>query len=605
MEQSNPVPETNENRKPRVWMSPLLVSLLFSFTFCVFAPLELYFSNAGEFWFSLLDIAGGVALTFIAVWAALFGLCLLLRGKARVVGCAVLFGLAVMLYLQGNFLNPSYGVLNGEAIDWAAYTGYAVWNTALWVLVPALCVWLALRKGKGFAGASRFLCVVLTLVQLTTLVTVSLEPVPQKETGYCFSKQDEFTLSAKQNTVVFILDTVDTSTVEDMLASDASFFSPLDGFTLYPNSVCAYPVTKYAVPYLLTTTPFLFETSYGNYLESSWKADTFFHTLQKNGYSIRLYTESGFALDGMQGMVENLAHEQSAPTSVAALCGMLYRFAGFRYAPHLLKPSLWFYSDGFNSLRTQKEGSIYVADDALFLSELKAGGLQCTDAAPVFALYHLEGAHVPTTLRADGTRASEGETVTLDDQLHAVFGGVFSMLEQMKAQGVYDRSTIVITADHGNIALDHSPVLLIKPANATGALQTNPVLATQEDLHQTLLAAMGIDAPLSYGENLLSLAPDDYREGTHYDFRWTDGDIFNEYTVAVDDTGKALYERTGQQYRTDGVYEVETPTLAPGDAVQTANISELSPYTDEICRNFEQDESNGVALNGPWQRFQW
>lgn len=597
--------QDNMNKTKSQWVYPLFCSLLFSFTFCVFAPIELYFSNAGEFWFGVGDLIAGIVIVFLTAWAMLFGLCMLLRGKGRGITCAIIFGLAVMMYLQGNFLNPSYGVLNGESIDWSRYTGYAVWNTALWVLVPVLCVFFVLWKNRAFVGASRFVCVVLTLMQLVTLVTVSLETPKEKKTNYCFTKKDEFNLSAKQNIVFFILDTVDTSTVQDMLAKDRTFFSPLDGFVMYPNSVCAYPVTKFAVPYLLTSTPYLFETSYGSYLESSWKAETFFHALKNNGYSIRLYTESDFALSDMNEVVDNMDLEQPVPTSAAALCAMMYRFAGFRYAPHLFKPSLWFYSDGFNALRTQKEGSVYVADDALFLSELKQNGIQCTTQTPVFTFYHLEGAHVPNTLQADGTRTPNGEVVSIDDQLHAVFGGVFSILQQMKDQGVYNNSTIVITADHGNIVLDHSPILMIKARQATGALQTNPALATQQDLHQTMLSDAGIDKQLSYGENLLSLPEDTYREGTHYDFRWTDGDVFTEYNVALDQTGKALYMRSGLQYKPDGVYEVNTPELAIDQYIKTAKIADLSTFVDEICTYFEEEKNGGVELDGPWQHFQW
>lgn len=587
------------------WVYPLLCSLLFSFTFCVFAPIELYFSNSGEFWFTVNDLMAGVLLVFLAVWAVLFGLIMLLRGKGYSIICGLVFGLAVMTYLQGNFLNPSYGVLNGETINWGRYAGYAVWNTALWILVPLLCVFFALWKNKAFVGASRFICVVLTLMQLVTLVTVSLEPAEEKKNNYCFTKQDEFNLSAKQNIVFLILDTVDTSTVQDMLAQDGDFFSPLDGFVMYPNSVCAYPVTKFAVPYLLTATPYLFETSYGSYLQSSWDSETFFHTLKSNDYAIRLYTESGFALSDMSGTVDNVAIEQPVPTSTAALCAMMYRFAGFRYAPHLLKPSLWFYSDGFNALRAQKEGSVYVADDALFLAELKQNGIQCTSQTPVFALYHLEGAHVPNTLQADGTRAPNGGVVPIEDQLHAVFGGVFSILQQMKDQGVYDNSTIVITADHGNIVLDHSPVLMIKARHATGALTFNPTLATQQDYHQTMLSDAGIDKRLPYGEDLLSQSEDAYREGEHYDFRWTDGDVFTAYTVTLDQTGKALYTRDGLQYKPDGIYEVSTPELAIGQYIKTATIAELSAFVDEICQYFEEEKNGGVELNAPWQHFQW
>lgn len=601
------MPAKEENRERR-WLWPMLASLLFSFTLCVFGPIEMYMGNAEEFWFGWKDFLPGTALAFAGVFSVLFGLCMALGGKGRKAACGLIFGLAVMLYAQGNFLNPGYGVMDGSPIDWSAYAGYAVWNTALWVVAPAGCLALALWKPKSFSAVSQFLCGALVAMQVISLGTILLTGQPKEAEAsgeLCFSKEGEFTLSAKENIVFFILDTVDTSTAEWMMEENPALFEPLDGFVMYPNAVCGYPVTKYALPFLLTGEHYLFEQSYGAYLTESWERERFFHGLHDRGYEVNLFTESAFVTPGMEGIVQNLAKVPPVAANQPALWLKLYQMVGFRYAPHVLKPALWFHTGELEQLRGVDDGTVYVPDDARFLRELRERGVSCTGEAPRFTMYHLEGEHVPFDLKADGTRAQKGETVTMMEQLCTVFGGVFRILNEMKDQGVYDGATIVITADHGNITRDHSPMLMIKGPGETGALRKNSVIAAQEDLHQTMATAAGIGLELPYGADLLRLDESVEREATHYNFRWADGDVFYEYAVERDDQGNAAYARTGQEYRPDGAYGVDTPVIALGERIQTGSIEALSPYVDEICTYFQQQAAGGVALNAPWQRFQW
>ena len=110
---------------------------------------------------------------------------------------------------------------------------------------------------------------------------------------------------------------------------------------------------------------------------------------------------------------------------------------------------------------------------------------------------------------------------------------------------------------------------------------------------------------MPYGRTCWLCPEDTGREAVHYNFRWADGDVFTEYQVALDQTGQALYTRTGLQYKPDGIYELETPELAPGATVNTANLPALAPYTDEICAYFQEEKAGGVQLYGPWQHFQW
>ena len=101
----------------------------------------------------------------------------------------------------------------------------------------------------------------------------------------------------------------------------------------------------------------------------------------------------------------------------------------------------------------------------------------------------------------NGNRVTESQDHTaLVNQARGSLGIVEEYISQLKDLGVYDQSTIVITADHGvwpwnNARLDKttSPILLVKPAGAdsTQPLQTSEVPTGHIDLPATLEWAVG------------------------------------------------------------------------------------------------------------------
>jgi hypothetical protein len=65
---------------------------------------------------------------------------LILRGRIFDFAVSLTIGLTLAAWLQANFLNVDYGVLNGLTINWQNYTKLAVTNTAIWLAVIALPV---------------------------------------------------------------------------------------------------------------------------------------------------------------------------------------------------------------------------------------------------------------------------------------------------------------------------------------------------------------------------------------------------------------------------------------------------------------------------------
>lgn len=108
-----------KNRKRENRIILILVSLFFSFTFCVYAPLELYLTNINEFWFGLSHFWHVVVLVGIFVFILLTLVGTILPLWAQNLYIAVIFGFSLLMYIQSNFLNIDVGVLNGGSVDWA------------------------------------------------------------------------------------------------------------------------------------------------------------------------------------------------------------------------------------------------------------------------------------------------------------------------------------------------------------------------------------------------------------------------------------------------------------------------------------------------------
>ncbi|NIO41950.1 MAG: hypothetical protein GTO41_18345, partial [Burkholderiales bacterium] len=66
---------------------------------------------------------------------------------------AVLAGLAVLVWLQGNILVWDYGVLDGRNIDWISGAWRGVLDIAIWCLVLGVALAVYERFGNGLVKA--------------------------------------------------------------------------------------------------------------------------------------------------------------------------------------------------------------------------------------------------------------------------------------------------------------------------------------------------------------------------------------------------------------------------------------------------------------------
>lgn len=531
-------------------LQALPLCLFFALTLTLFAATQMVCDNQEEFWFTWAQMAPGVVRVGLWVWGALTLLLAVLPRRAFPWGQGVLLGLGVAALLQGNGLNADYGALNGQAIVWEDYTVYGLINTALWAGILFIC--LSLRQWKRFGA----LCVVLPCLLAVgeggwIAYRAAQAPTPQTETY--LSQAGLYTVGTEENLLVLVLDSVDADQFAQALAEDPDLSRRLEGFTWYRNAMGLSDPTKYGLPALLTGQAYTQPVDYAGFIAAAYADAPLYTMLAGDVWDARFFTDSRYvSLDA--GVVDNLAREELAVNDPAGLTRDLLRLCAFRYAPHFLKPQLWMYSNVFLPYAQAQGEPVYEVTDPAFDTRLREEGLEAT-VERAFRLIHLTGMHPPYTMDADCQYQAQG--VTAQEQMRGCLRLAEDYLEQLRALGVYDRSAVLILADHGTDTV-HRPLLLLKRPGDTGEMAVNDAPVSYADLPATYVALLtGAQA----GTELWSIPQGQARTRLYY-HESSRNNAFN------------LYEYSTQALSPSWEELIPTGRVFHGDSLEAA-----APYT--------------------------
>lgn len=531
-------------------LQALPLCLFFALTLTLFAATQMVCDNQEEFWFTWAQMAPGVVRVGLWVWGALTLLLAVLPRRAFPWGQGVLLGLGMAALLQGNGLNADYGALNGQAIAWGEYTVYGLINTALWAGILFIC--LSLRQWKRFGA----LCVVLLCLLAVgeggwIAYRAAQAPTPQTETY--LSQAGLYTVGTEENLLVLVLDSVDADQFAQALAEDPDLSRRLEGFTWYRNAMGLSDPTKYGLPALLIGQAYTQPVDYAGFIAAAYADAPLYTMLAGDVWDARFFTDSRYvSLDA--GVVDNLAREELAVNDPAGLTRDLLRLCAFRYAPHFLKPQLWMYSNVFLPYAQAQGEPVYEVTDPAFDARLREAGLEAT-VERAFRLIHLTGMHPPYTMDADCQYQAQG--VTAQEQMRGCLRLAEDYLEQLRALGVYDRSAVLILADHGTETV-HRPLLLLKRPGDTGEMAVNDAPVSYADLPATYVALLtGAQA----GTELWSIPQGQARTRLYY-HESSRNNAFN------------LYEYSTQALSPSWEELIPTGRVFHGDSLEAA-----APYT--------------------------
>jgi hypothetical protein len=500
------------------------------FIILVAGPLEAYGTNFAALPFSVYSLLWTGLGVFALIGFGLLALVMLLRGRVFDVVISGLAGLAIASWVQ-QFLNIETGDFRGDQFAWNSHLGLILANTVLWVLIVSLpAIMRVVSKRVWNVGVILFPLTALfagLVAGLSAVVPLTDSEATRAESRY-LSYDGLTEVSNRKNIIVFLLDTLDQNDILDVLRDDPHFFDPLEGFTSFDQAMTRTTETFPSVPYMFTGSDYMWDHPRSEWYDKAWSESEFLPQLKALGYRVNVHTDRDFFYwddDNIAGLVDNFSQSGLKVNRLEMLSGMS-RLAAFSRAPLALQAGLWLDPDTFSELLRADSGSPqpYVFNDAylneylhehpLTVRETAAG---VADDTPQFSFIHLNGAHQPYTLAADGTRSPH--TTSQLDQVKGSFSIVYYYLEQLKALGLYDSSEIIILSDHGlhlgwNQRVLRTPILpalLVKPADAEPApLAHSMAPVTTGDMAASVIETAGGD-PDPFGTPFFSVPVDEPR----------------------------------------------------------------------------------------------
>ncbi len=549
-------------RMPGRMKSGFFLSLSVGFMLLIFAPLEIYLSNPGEFWYDAwflfpVCIRFFCALSLLSL--AAFSVLYLLGDRFYDFGLACYFWCFIGCYVQGNFGVKGLPPFDGTEINWAAYRTETIGSTVCWLLLAVLTgVLLFLLKTAKFRRLVSAVSVFLFAILFSTLAVIGINGGLFDQKQYVkFTKTNQFEMSAEQNFIILLLDAVDEECFWQIWEQHPEYEAAMADFTFYDNAMTGYAYTDHALPLMLSGEWYENTEPYEDYSMRVYRDAPIFNRLESEGYSLSLYDdELQFEVGTMEGEFDNMTYIKSTLHDPQLFATRQLKMVGMKYAPYLLKPFCWFDPAklGHQELAASSE-ELFVWKNKSFYDDIDSEEITFTDAKR-FKLFHLMGAHVPFYY---DRYLNETEDADYFSCIESSMTTTIAYLEKLKEAGVYDNSIILVCSDHGynisgnavntpqrdeNASGRQHPILFIKGLNEHHDLQISGAPVSYEDLaeaYNRLLDGAASDAVFDCKEG-------DYRERRYLLYKYMHEDHMVEYVQTGDAGDESTLLPTGRVF---------------------------------------------------------
>ena len=489
----------------------LPVALLLSVTFFVAGPISLYVTNADEFWFSLGQMMPMVAVCFAAGTAAGTVLLSAVPRKLFYWVLAVVFGLGVALYVEGNFLVQNLGLLNGSSVDWDKYGTWAATDTLIVlaiILIPAAFMYF--RQGfakKMVTYVSLFL--VFTQLLATGMSVISADDLDGNSNNNIYTTKGFTSFSKEDNILILMPDSMDAQFFRSLLADEPEYADRLEDFIWYDNASDIAFTTHLSLPSIVTGVVWDDTIPHGKMRELASQYTPLYRSLAENGYDVGVYTSPSYIYPdpSISNTYQGRPYIKSQTKFASAWMGL----TAFRYFPQAMKGLL----DNtdftvFNSIKGGAGGVEEYILDSLTETNYYHEELSADNEKKTFHFCHFYGNH--RNLNEFGY--SDSIVTSMRQRTKGNLEILFHYVEQMKDLGIYDNSTIILMADHGTVGEENSsfnPTFLIKPKGYSGEFSISEAPITYGDLLPTFLSLAGVDSS-RYGRTIFEIGEDEQRQ---------------------------------------------------------------------------------------------
>ncbi len=505
-------------------------------TLLVIVPVIVFASNETEFSAGLVSMLRHVVLPLclmVAIGALLLAALPEILYRTLV---AILLALLVLVYLQGSFMLWDYGVFDGQRIQWQDFARQGYIDATIWVIVLTSAVIFQRRLLRWHKPILIFLGLVFGLNLITAIAGKDLKylsvPRPRgTDTLYSFS--------AEHNFIVIILDAFSSPGFEAVLKNSPELRQTFSGFTFYPNTLAAFSTTAPSIPGLLSGMEYDNTETMRSFLKRALGERSLPAVLERNGYQVnvmslpQLCPHLGQPCISLGRVVAKDAQQEERSELLELLDVTL-----FRSLPQVLKKPLYRNQRWFLQRLLSDGGSPRPLFDTVRFVDAFERNANSTASRATFKFLHLMLPHPPyrfdaTCTAIENTKGNDKKKY--EEQATCALHLTERLLGKLKALGVYDNSTIVISADHGysihyltaqrpkNLPLMEQalPLFLTKleQANTQDPMAISHVPGRLTDLPRTIADILKINADLP-GESILKLQDSSPRMRSYRNYGW-------------------------------------------------------------------------------------
>ena len=533
----------------------VLMGAAISYLWMFYAPLQILFSNFGEFRFDFYTVLPTLCLMFTVGFVTALIVYSVLYKCSRKLFCAVIaFSLIVLLgtYVQGNFLVKGLQTLDGSEIIWSGHLKDHIQSLVLWTALFAGAAFLYRRyTEKQFMSIARSIAAVLLMALIITNIASGLVNGGfSRKQSAIVTTDYEYTMSTDENYVIFIIDAASGTEFRTLLETEnPEYRDVLQDFTFFPNTVGAYTYTEQAIPQILTGRWYEFQKPFEEFVTESMEDSPLFRTLEERNYRIGVYEEELLYNNDGIFRFENVSVGRYRLANFAEYARSSFCLMWYMYAPYAMKRILanpGLYSTIRN--QAQAERDPYLGDNGEFYRKLTASEIETVDDK-CFRFIHIDGAHVPFVWDKDVNRIDMSNGSYLQNY-QASMTIVKLYLQKLKDAEVYDNTAIIIMADHGYDLEGHgnkgreNPLFLAKGRGESHEFRISEQPVSYEDLQEIYVRLL--DGKMS--DELIDYAEDEQRDRRIIVFDLAHKENFVEYlqTGRADDEDTMV--PTGREY---------------------------------------------------------
>lgn len=510
------------DRKSRL-LPTILTALSFAVAIFIASPLDIYLGNSEEFVFGLGDFFPLCLVSGLVFGGAVFALLYFTPDKVYRPLLALFATTDLLLFLQSSLLNGGMNTLAGDEMAGTGIVSSAIiFNFILWILLKAVFIGVAFIKKNVVQFVLRYVCILMALVSLIMTVISPVSRIGKNDSGvaagtFFLSKANLTDISSDKNVFYFVVDRFDEEFAEAAQEKYPDIYSSLTGFTWFQDNISLYGHTFPSVPFMLTGNEYEVEKSRAENLNDIYEGDTPLKYLSDNGYNVNLYTQAFYAYTDAKYLPDHISNKEIVDykknTSPFGLSFSMVGISLYRSLPFAAKNL--FVNINSNTCngyiksvsRTGYENYSTDNKDAYFSVADKEFNVK---TEKTFSFIHIVGCH-SSDYDDEWNRAKGEDKHDMALAVKTSFKLIDKYVEELKAAGVYDNATIIITGDHSAPVKDYTEVdgprltaLFVKSAgDGASPLKVSAAQVSHDNIWATIVKSEGLER--DYGKSVFDI----------------------------------------------------------------------------------------------------